>query len=80
MSTQDEQLLQENLGAILDGTFQAGLGLLKVGAALKTSGKVPGWKMRAIAAYLEKNQGAAELLISALGAGALDRMKRALNR
>jgi hypothetical protein len=80
MSTQDEQLLQENLGAILDGTFQAGLGLLKVGAALKTSGKVPGWKMRAIAAYLEKNQGAVEMLIAAMSTGALERVKKALNK
>lgn len=76
----DETLLQENLTAILEGTFKAGFGLLKLGEALKTSGTVPGWKARAIAAYLEKNEAAADMLVAALGAKALERLKKALNR
>lgn len=76
----DETLLQENLISILDGSFKVGLGLIKLGDALKTSGQAPGWKARAIAAYLERNQGAAEMLVAALGSGALERLKKALNK
>jgi hypothetical protein len=52
---QDEQLLYENLIKILEGTFQAGLGALSLGKALGRAGAQPGWKMAAVAKYLEDN-------------------------
>lgn len=58
MSTQmtpDEEMLYQNLIKILEGTFQAGLGAISLGKALGRSGNNPGWKMAAVAKYLEDN-------------------------
>jgi len=49
----DEQLLYDNLIKILEGTFQVGFGAMALGKALGRAGNIPGWKMAAVARYLE---------------------------
>jgi hypothetical protein len=76
----NEKTLYDNLVAILNGTFKVGMHLMSLGGALKAVGGKPGWKARAIAAYLEQNDEAVGLLAGSCSQKLAARLREALEK
>ena len=76
----EEKLLADNLHAILNGTFEAGLGIIAVGKALKTHGKISRWKLIAVSKFLESHGDEVSTLVGMLSAATLAKLKAACDK
>ena len=80
MSAEDVNVLSGALKDLLSGELKVGLGMVNIGKALKRQSKNKEWVTGGLKRWIEENEEAIPLIVTALGETGLEKMKAWLER